>query len=957
MKKGLLSILASALLVVGCQNYDDQFTSIENQINSLASTVAGLSDVATQISSLSGTVNSLTATVNGLGDEIDTAVADGLADIQEDITAIEAAVADVASSEDVEALQESVDASQSDLDELLANSSVYQNDILINSVATLNVYDNMGSSINIVNGSVTITVSEAMDIEAVQRVVDNILITLEDFTYTSGASTIAEVTFQNLTGTSSLTVEQAGGYDFRNLQSATNIVLGDAYKSTIGVIHFGALNSVTSFATEADANTISFSKATELHLTALPYYAPGSLTLLVDTGSVIDITALDDVDSSGDQDDLALTVSGPSTLTLSNIDDGDITISDVATAVVNGFVGNITVGADVESFTADSVVESLTITDATDLETLNITGVLDADDDDSVGIAIAITSVNSDLENLTVAGAVASLTATAAGKLTTAVISADVDGAITFTNNDDLVTLTLTDSEADSVAITGNDSLVTLTVDTTNSEDDGSLVITNNLDLESLTVTYDEVETLTITGNTALETVDLSGITAAGAAGAPVVNIYSNDLTATSAVDEEDTTATADGAAATDLGEFTTTSGLDTAADYLALVAADADSSAAVFFDTVESYTNEAEAESTDVVFATSLLTALSTAQNATTVLLKVANTADTGDDATTAKRSFLIDLANTTAIDSNGENIVLATQMTAGLSMNAAYNVISGTDAIATAADNAAISIAAVKNASPYADFQLSANSSSVENSYTGNAAAAFSFGVSDTMTLSVDGSSVTITAADVLAITNASLDEATAVRAALIAAWNTEYAGGATPSVASAKLVRWELQELTGGTQTSANFRAVAKDRGSRDIDASMSLTHSQGKTTTDSNIGIVIGNGDGVTESTADNSASGTYLMVTLTADTAGSILSQIGKYGDGNAVAIATAKAVAITNTDFVELTSTYVANTTASNSVISTDIYPNESRLDVIIPEESNTAATSNAVSYTRVGWL
>ena len=262
MKKGLLSILASALLVVGCQNYDDQFTNLESQISALATTVAGLSQVQSDLSSLAGTVSSLASTVGNLGSEFDTAISDGLAGIQENITAIEAAVADVASSGDVTALSDAVESAQEDLDELLANSSVYQSDILINSVATLNVYDNMGSSINIVNGSVTINVSEAMDVEAVQRVVDNILITLEDFTYTSGASTIAEVTFQNLTGTSSLTVEQAGGYDFRNLQSATNIVLGDAYKSTIGVIHFGALNSVTSFATEDAANTISFSKAT-----------------------------------------------------------------------------------------------------------------------------------------------------------------------------------------------------------------------------------------------------------------------------------------------------------------------------------------------------------------------------------------------------------------------------------------------------------------------------------------------------------------------------------------------------------------------------------------------------------------------------------------------------------------------------------------------------------------------
>ena len=41
----------------------------------------------------------------------------------------------------------------------------------------------------------------------------------------------------------------------------------------------------------------------------------------------------------------------------------------------------------------------------------------------------------------------------------------------------------------------------------------------------------------------------------------------------------------------------------------------------------------------------------------------------------------------------------------------------------------------------------------------------------------------------------------------------------------------------------------------------------------------------------------------------------------------------------------------------SNSESSLDIYPNESRLDVIIPEEANAAAASNAVSFSRVGWL
>ena len=63
MKKGLFSILAGALLVVGCQNYDDQFSNIESQITALASQVAGLSQVQSDLTALAGTVNSLQTSV------------------------------------------------------------------------------------------------------------------------------------------------------------------------------------------------------------------------------------------------------------------------------------------------------------------------------------------------------------------------------------------------------------------------------------------------------------------------------------------------------------------------------------------------------------------------------------------------------------------------------------------------------------------------------------------------------------------------------------------------------------------------------------------------------------------------------------------------------------------------------------------------------------------------------
>ena len=63
MKKGLLSLLALALTVVGCQNYDDQFEELTSQITSLQSTVDGLTGVSSAITSLQSTVSGLSSTL------------------------------------------------------------------------------------------------------------------------------------------------------------------------------------------------------------------------------------------------------------------------------------------------------------------------------------------------------------------------------------------------------------------------------------------------------------------------------------------------------------------------------------------------------------------------------------------------------------------------------------------------------------------------------------------------------------------------------------------------------------------------------------------------------------------------------------------------------------------------------------------------------------------------------
>ena len=285
MKKSLLSILAGALLVVGCQNYDDQFDALESQINALASTVAGLSQVQSDLSALAGQVNSLQSALSA---EIDTALADGLADIDAAVASLEAATADVASAEDLAAVQTGIDANQTSLAELLAQSSVFQGSVVVNTPATLDAYHAMGDGLAIVNGSVTITVNAEMDIAKVQELVDFITVTTGDYSYTAGTGVDTEVTFQNLTGTLSLTLDQKGGYMLNNLESATVLSLDD--DSTADIIHLGSLTSVTSLSDGSGAGTFTFAKATELHLTSLPRYNPLTLSLM---GGVIDISALD----------------------------------------------------------------------------------------------------------------------------------------------------------------------------------------------------------------------------------------------------------------------------------------------------------------------------------------------------------------------------------------------------------------------------------------------------------------------------------------------------------------------------------------------------------------------------------------------------------------------------------------------------------------------------------------
>ena len=148
MKKGLLTLLAAALTIVGCQDYDSQFKELTTLVTNLAADVAGLQTVSDDIATLS-------QTVNGLATSLDVAA------IQADIDALEAALVGVADETDLTALAEALAIVQEDLKELLAANAVINQSITISNEATLQYAESLvGTGTDdptvIVNGSVTI---------------------------------------------------------------------------------------------------------------------------------------------------------------------------------------------------------------------------------------------------------------------------------------------------------------------------------------------------------------------------------------------------------------------------------------------------------------------------------------------------------------------------------------------------------------------------------------------------------------------------------------------------------------------------------------------------------------------------------------------------------------------------------------------------------------------------------
>ena len=953
MKKSLLSILAGALLVVGCQNYDDQFDALESQINALASTVAGLSQVQSDLATLAGTVNSIQSSIDS---SVQTALASGLADIDAAIETLNAAAEAASSNSDIAAIAQGVTENQADLDELLAQSSVFSGDVLINSVPTLDAYHSMGDNLAIVNGNVVINPTAEMDATKLQEVADVLLTITKDLTVTAAASTIPELVFNNLSGVATLTMEQAGGYHFPVLASAASINLSDKFESTITRVNFPALTTVNSMGTDGNAtNDITFTKATEMSFASLPRYAPGTITFVTKKGkaeagkeATLDISALRDVDSAGEIAALNLTIKGPNTVTVSSIDGkgGSLTLENVLNATVNDYDGAITIAGGVETFTSNNVVSLAGA--MTDIVTVDIVGVLDPNDTkDKSGPALDFDG-KSDLVTLTLDGNFASVDVQNNGNIETLTLKPTTvinNGDLDIDTNSDLETITVTGASMSGIIVNANNSLVNLTVDATyiktlatGSTVDGSIAVTSNTDLETLTLSGSSVSVLTVTGNVDLETINGTGLASLGATAASNnVTISGNKFVASVAQDKTNATSCTNCAnlQANDLGGFTTTSGMASMKTYLALVAANTAATASVYFDTVESTTNATGVETTGET----------TGQNDTTVILALtAEVATPAQGEIAGKRAFIIDVDAATSLGM--ENAAGADLFSDGTTASAAGSVTVNT--------NLDLLIADIKSAANVARFNAydltldaarggdSSQTVSLVIHVTGVSTATqigqrwttgaqrtaavsatnYGFGADDYLTFSVGSNSVTATGADLATM-----------KTNLMAAWAAKYGLTGTASASA-------IATLT--TVSTSKIKATMLDRGTAGYNQDVNFTATAGTTTATNglNIGWVIG----ATVLESDDATVDENVVLTILSNDGGTILdrtSGVVTFSAGG--------------TGFVELTTSAKSNETNPNAGIQ---LPAGESADAVNAENGTLKiVTTAAQSKTRVHWL
>jgi hypothetical protein len=1020
MKKGLLTVLLASLVLVGCQNYDDQFDDLNAQISALKSQVDGLSSLSGQVSSLSGTISGLqsgiaaaqaaataagtsadaaTAAVNAIPGVDLSGLTASLATLQAEVDAIEAAIASTATAAEVAALQTSLTAVETDLADLLTSNNIYATDITISDAASMAAALALGNKVALVNATVTITDATTVSDTDLQTFINRIKTMNGNFVYSSGSTTGAAPTFDEMVSAKAITLTMAGDISFKKLAGATTIQINDDYVSKITSVDFGALASLTAFNDDGTtANKISLSNATNIDLASLTRHtSSSSLPFTIETkkGATLDLSAFDDVSTTGVQEDLYMELNGPASFSVTNIADGDMGMTNVATVSVSNFFGTLDVNSGVETLTVVDAV-NLDAAGATDLTTATLDFAYDYDPALSTAAAAIAAAGYSDTYTQDLADADLSFadleTLTVTGKLLdlyvdgTELVTLSIDATmhdLTIAGATDLTTLTVASgSKIGNISLSGTTNLAVADFNHTSNLTDVdataqksvTFYADGNTALTKLHSTGDDVDTLTITDNAVLAELDFTGLADDGAETTPTpgVTIWGNALVASSAsntVDSDLATADTDDGEADDEGSFDDgTSGMDTLKTYLTHIAATAGSTAFVTFDTLST---ETDTETTGV--STVKLNITDAGDGATTneaTVLKmtpaVANTADGGSLATTAKRGWYVDQSNANGIlkfTVNGAFVpadgytltgnqavdALNIASTANKNLAAAAGVI--LDAYAKGNSAGTVSLIDYPNTAETSlgERYTSATVSTASTTTGSESGTVWATGLEDEFTLTVGSNSVTASLGG-QSVTGTTVED---IEEAIVKAWAAKYGSAGTASLSAIATMADDgdgileftmLQADSGGFGVAVDFEVENKSANPTGTDTSSK---------TSGNIGYMIG----ATTASNDNSTianSDTGLIVTLTSPNSGTLQNAVLSAATTNVVS--TDGAIAAT---MVEYTTTYTSNSTWSGAV-SDYTGVSQPRTDVVTAEASVDAATSNAtdqVKFNRVAWL
>ncbi|MDB4016289.1 hypothetical protein N9483_08030 [Flavobacteriaceae bacterium] len=523
MKKGLLSLLAVALTIVSCQNYDDQFAELTDLVQDLSAEVEGLSTVNASVEALSTTVNGIRASIAAIPTTDSTAdltaLTSALETAQTEISAITALLNDVSSAADLAVVTAALADVQADVTTLLEADAVINQNITISNTANLEYASTLVAHSTddpqvIVNGNVSIdttslTASETITANEIagklKTVIGNVAVTsaaalnLSNISFINGNYSVSGSDANDdslVTVTGGLTTNYSGPNDYTQLSEVGAVVITNAVSATLvdftGVTVASLNGGVMTFANATSVNlgtapvtSLTANKATTIETRMV---TSAGVTISGTSATAIDVNQM--TSSTG-----AISVTGSST-TIVHFD---------ALATIAGTLTTVTVGeAHFGALTQASGAISVAATTAA-----NFASLTDTDAASSIGgatvflTALATSTGTLTLPNATTANLPAYSTSAGNGVTATVATSANMlSAAVADLSLPKATSLTLT-AQAENFTLVNASFAKLTTVDIAGKDVTGvtttAISLTSAATLTTVTV-GGEVSTLTVAG-------------------------------------------------------------------------------------------------------------------------------------------------------------------------------------------------------------------------------------------------------------------------------------------------------------------------------------------------------------------------------------------------------------------------------------------------------------------------